>query len=74
MNESVAILGAVCLGLSGWVIYLQKRVRLLEILLDHAFQMTRGIADGSVVVDKTSEGAIRIRTKKEIVLEEKTDE
>lgn len=69
MND-VVILGIVCLGLAGWVIYLRNRLRIVEMLLMAAMDMTKGIADGTVVVDKTSDGVLRIRTKKEVVFDE----
>lgn len=69
MND-VVILGIVCLGLAGWVIYLRNRLRIVEMLLMAAMDMTKGIADGTVVVDKTADGVLRIRTKKEVLFDE----
>ena len=61
--DYVLLMAGVNLGLTGWVLLLQRRNQKLEGALEGAFLMMRDLADGEATITKTEEGFIVRRVK-----------
>jgi len=61
--DYVLLMAAVNLGLTGWVLYLQRRNQRLEGALEGAFMMMRDVAYGDATITKTADGFVVRRVK-----------